>query len=256
MFVSGHAGPRWLVGANTEASDAGKRAPALERRAGLRRLWRADQAGHRFTRRVTVNSAARSPVDTNVPGKTAMVAIAERTSVVTDADGTGISCAGLGASSSRRGENGAMKPPAAGRLGYRHAGNREAAAASCVRTEYEGNWFHRHEAARPGGRLALHFVTDPLGDPLRENAHTSSNLLGDENRCNALFCLQANTGFRIVAPFLTATSDDHDAQLSFASWPPPPPSCSPPRHGARRRSRPRHRPRANPPRAPSRRPGP
>ena len=24
------------------------------------------------------------------------------------------------------------------------------------------------------GRLALHFVTDPLGDPLRENAHTSS----------------------------------------------------------------------------------
>ena len=26
---------------------------------------------------------------------------------------------------------------------------------------------------RPG-RLALHFVTDPLGDPLRENAHTSS----------------------------------------------------------------------------------
>ena len=29
------------------------------------------------------------------------------------------------------------------------------------------------EAPRPG-RLALHFVTDPLGDPLRENAHTSS----------------------------------------------------------------------------------
>ena len=32
---------------------------------------------------------------------------------------------------------------------------------------------HRQEAPRPG-RLALHFVTDPLGDPLRENAHTSS----------------------------------------------------------------------------------
>ena len=31
---------------------------------------------------------------------------------------------------------------------------------------------HRQEAPRPG-RLALHFVTDPL-DPLRENAHTSS----------------------------------------------------------------------------------
>ena len=29
------------------------------------------------------------------------------------------------------------------------------------------------KAPRPG-RLALHFVTDPLGDPLRENAHTSS----------------------------------------------------------------------------------
>ena len=29
------------------------------------------------------------------------------------------------------------------------------------------------EAPRPG-RLALHFVKDPLGDPLRENAHTSS----------------------------------------------------------------------------------
>ena len=42
---------------------------------------------------------------------------------------------------------------------------------------------HRQEAPRPG-RLALHFVTDPLGDPLRENAHTSS-LAGDENRCNA-----------------------------------------------------------------------
>ena len=34
---------------------------------------------------------------------------------------------------------------------------------------------HRQEAPRPG-RLALHFVTDPLGDPLRENAHTSSHL--------------------------------------------------------------------------------
>ena len=32
---------------------------------------------------------------------------------------------------------------------------------------------HRQEAPRPG-RLALHFVTDPLGDPLRENDHTSS----------------------------------------------------------------------------------
>ena len=32
---------------------------------------------------------------------------------------------------------------------------------------------HRQEAPRPG-RLALHFVTDPLGDPVRENAHTSS----------------------------------------------------------------------------------
>ena len=32
---------------------------------------------------------------------------------------------------------------------------------------------HRQEAPRPG-RLALHFVADPLGDPLRENAHTSS----------------------------------------------------------------------------------
>ena len=32
---------------------------------------------------------------------------------------------------------------------------------------------HRQEAPRPG-RLALHFVTDPLGDPLRENAHTSN----------------------------------------------------------------------------------
>ena len=36
---------------------------------------------------------------------------------------------------------------------------------------------------RLDGRLALHFVTDPIGDPLRENAHTSSS--GDENRCNA-----------------------------------------------------------------------
>ena len=34
---------------------------------------------------------------------------------------------------------------------------------------------HRQEAPRPG-RLALHFVTDPLGDPVRENAHTSSYL--------------------------------------------------------------------------------
>ena len=33
-------------------------------------------------------------------------------------------------------------------------------------------------------RLALHFVTDPLGDPLRENAHTS-RLAGDENPINA-----------------------------------------------------------------------
>ena len=32
---------------------------------------------------------------------------------------------------------------------------------------------HRQEVPRPG-RLALHFVTDPLGDPLRENALTSS----------------------------------------------------------------------------------
>ena len=43
---------------------------------------------------------------------------------------------------------------------------------------------HRQEAPRPG-HLALHFVTDPLGDPLRENTHTSSTNAGDENRCNA-----------------------------------------------------------------------
>ena len=38
---------------------------------------------------------------------------------------------------------------------------------------------HRQEAPRPG-RLALHFVTDPLGDPPRK-----CPFAGDENRCNA-----------------------------------------------------------------------
>ena len=59
MFVSGHAGPRWLVGANTEASVL----------ASAHRRWSADvpdydalggriEAGHRFTRRVTASAWA------------------------------------------------------------------------------------------------------------------------------------------------------------------------------------------------------
>ena len=40
---------------------------------------------------------------------------------------------------------------------------------------------HRQEAPRPG-RLALHFVTDPLGD---EKMPIHQALAGDENRCNA-----------------------------------------------------------------------
>ena len=59
MFVSGHAGPRWLVGANTEASVL----------ASAHRRWSADvpdydalggriEAGHRFTRRVTASARA------------------------------------------------------------------------------------------------------------------------------------------------------------------------------------------------------
>ena len=59
MFVSGHAGPRWLVGANTEASVL----------ASAYRRWSADvpdydalggriEAGHRFTRRVTASARA------------------------------------------------------------------------------------------------------------------------------------------------------------------------------------------------------
>ena len=58
-FVSGHAGPRWLAGAKTEAS-------AL---ASMQRRWNANvpdfdalggriEAGHRFSRRVTVNGRA------------------------------------------------------------------------------------------------------------------------------------------------------------------------------------------------------
>ena len=57
MFVSGHAGPRWLVGANTEASVL----------ASAHRRWSANvpdydalggriEAGHRFTRRVTASA--------------------------------------------------------------------------------------------------------------------------------------------------------------------------------------------------------
>ena len=56
-FVSGHAGPRWLVGRNTEASVL----------ASVQRRWSAGapdydalgaraEAGHRFTRRVTANA--------------------------------------------------------------------------------------------------------------------------------------------------------------------------------------------------------
>ena len=59
MFVSGHAGPRWLVGANTEASVL----------ASAHRRWSANvpdydalggriEAGHRFTRRVTARARA------------------------------------------------------------------------------------------------------------------------------------------------------------------------------------------------------
>ena len=59
MFVSGHAGPRWLVGANTEASVL----------ASAHRRWSANvpdydalggriEAGHRFTRRVTASARA------------------------------------------------------------------------------------------------------------------------------------------------------------------------------------------------------
>ena len=58
-FVSGHAGPRWLVGANTEASVL----------ASAHRRWSANlpdydalggriEAGHRFTRRVTASARA------------------------------------------------------------------------------------------------------------------------------------------------------------------------------------------------------
>ena len=56
-FVSGHAGPRWLMGRNTEASVL----------ASVQRRWSAGapvydalgarvEAGHRFTRRVTANA--------------------------------------------------------------------------------------------------------------------------------------------------------------------------------------------------------
>ena len=59
MFVSGHAGPHWLVGANTEASVL----------ASAHRRWSSDvpdydalggriEAGHRFTRRVTASVRA------------------------------------------------------------------------------------------------------------------------------------------------------------------------------------------------------
>ena len=59
MFVSGHAGPRWLVGVNTEASVL----------ASAHRRWSANvpdydalggriEAGHRFTRRVTASARA------------------------------------------------------------------------------------------------------------------------------------------------------------------------------------------------------
>ena len=59
MFVSGHAGPRWLVGANTEASVL----------ASAHRRWSAGvpdydalggriEAGHRFTRRITASARA------------------------------------------------------------------------------------------------------------------------------------------------------------------------------------------------------
>ena len=59
MFVSGHAGPRWLVGANTEVSVL----------ASAHRRWSANvpdydalggwiEAGHRFTRRVTASARA------------------------------------------------------------------------------------------------------------------------------------------------------------------------------------------------------
>ena len=59
MFVSGHAGPRWLVDANTEASVL----------ASAHRRWSANvpdydalggriEAGHRFTRRVTASARA------------------------------------------------------------------------------------------------------------------------------------------------------------------------------------------------------
>ena len=59
MFVSGHAGPRWLVGANTEASVL----------ASAHRRWSANvpdydalggriEAGHRFTRRITASARA------------------------------------------------------------------------------------------------------------------------------------------------------------------------------------------------------
>ena len=59
MFVSGHAGPRWLVGANTEAGVL----------ASAHRRWSANvpdydafggriEAGHRFTRRITASARA------------------------------------------------------------------------------------------------------------------------------------------------------------------------------------------------------
>ena len=59
LYVSGHAGPRWLAGENTEVSLL----------ASARRRWRANapeyddlglraEAGHRLTRRVTANAGA------------------------------------------------------------------------------------------------------------------------------------------------------------------------------------------------------
>ena len=155
MFVSGHAGPRWLVGANTEASVL----------ASAHRRWSANvpdydalggriEAGHRFTRRVTASARAswhdrryRTRMFLDGPVMAASLSGAWVVTPTVRADARW-----AGGASSRRGRDGAM--PAAGcdwapRLSCRGA-SPWAAAASCAGRSTRAGGSRSRPAASPG----------------------------------------------------------------------------------------------------------
>ena len=227
-FVSGHAGPRWLVGANTEASVL----------ASAHRRWSANlpdydalggriEAGHRFTRRVTASARAswhdrryRTRMFLDGPVVDASLSGAWVVTPTVRAD------AALGWG---------REQPEGERWRHDRRWLRAGVAMALPRgftvggsgelrwTDYEGNWFPFTASRRaPGG-------PDPFPAGLSAQPGlrleglqpaTLAGTRGADDQCTALRLQAHRRRIALRAPFLTP-QDDHVPAFSLSS-----PACS------------------------------